>query len=108
DPTAFQILKGPSASLSPLAALLGVRPNSVHRPTDMSRELSTVTTAARAKPHFDFTMSIFPARENTRLTKRLSLAPEAHLRMSPIGYSSAAGAVLRATRKRQGGRKQHG
>uniref|UniRef100_A0A667XQQ3 Uncharacterized protein n=1 Tax=Myripristis murdjan TaxID=586833 RepID=A0A667XQQ3_9TELE len=39
---------------------VGVSPNSVHSPTDMSRELSTVTTAARAKPHFDFTMSILP------------------------------------------------
>uniref|UniRef100_A0A3Q4HDV7 Uncharacterized protein n=1 Tax=Neolamprologus brichardi TaxID=32507 RepID=A0A3Q4HDV7_NEOBR len=39
---------------------VGVSPNSVHRPTDMSRELSTVTTAARARPHLDFTMSILP------------------------------------------------
>lgn len=42
---------------------VGVSPNSVHRPTDMSRELSTVTTAARARPHLDFTMSILPARK---------------------------------------------
>uniref|UniRef100_A0A3B5PW98 Uncharacterized protein n=1 Tax=Xiphophorus maculatus TaxID=8083 RepID=A0A3B5PW98_XIPMA len=41
---------------------VGVRPNRVHRPTDMSRELRTVTTAARARPHLDFTMSILPAR----------------------------------------------
>lgn len=27
----------------------------------MSRELRTVTTAASARPHFDFTMSILPA-----------------------------------------------
>uniref|UniRef100_A0A8C2X798 Uncharacterized protein n=1 Tax=Cyclopterus lumpus TaxID=8103 RepID=A0A8C2X798_CYCLU len=40
---------------------VGVRPNSVQRPTDMSRELRTVTTAARARPHLDFTMSILPA-----------------------------------------------
>ncbi|TNN39987.1 hypothetical protein EYF80_049840 [Liparis tanakae] len=40
---------------------VGVRPNSVQRPTDISRELSTVTTAARARPHLDFTMSILPA-----------------------------------------------
>uniref|UniRef100_A0A665T7F1 Uncharacterized protein n=1 Tax=Echeneis naucrates TaxID=173247 RepID=A0A665T7F1_ECHNA len=40
---------------------VGVSPNSVHSPTDMSRELRTVTTAARARPHFDFTMSILPA-----------------------------------------------
>uniref|UniRef100_A0A7N5ZRD9 Uncharacterized protein n=1 Tax=Anabas testudineus TaxID=64144 RepID=A0A7N5ZRD9_ANATE len=37
---------------------VGVSPNSVHSPTDMSRELRTVTTAARARPHLDFTMSI--------------------------------------------------
>lgn len=39
---------------------VGVRPKRVQRPTDMSRELSTVTTAARARPHLDFTMSILP------------------------------------------------
>lgn len=43
---------------------VGVSPKSVQRPTDMSRELRTVTTAARARPHFDFTMSIFPAERN--------------------------------------------
>uniref|UniRef100_A0A4W3ID67 Uncharacterized protein n=1 Tax=Callorhinchus milii TaxID=7868 RepID=A0A4W3ID67_CALMI len=44
-------------------------------PTDMRRELRTVATAARASPHLDFTMSIFPAettepkiRENTNST----------------------------------------
>lgn len=31
----------------------------------MSRELRTVTTAASARPHFDFTMSIFPADGKT-------------------------------------------
>uniref|UniRef100_A0A8C2G076 Uncharacterized protein n=1 Tax=Cyprinus carpio TaxID=7962 RepID=A0A8C2G076_CYPCA len=36
------------------------RINLVQSPTDMSRELRTVTTAASAKPHLDFTMSIFP------------------------------------------------
>lgn len=45
---------------------VGVRPKSVHNPTDMSRELRTVTTAARAKPHFDFTMSIFPEGEKAK------------------------------------------
>ncbi|CAG6014176.1 unnamed protein product [Menidia menidia] len=35
---------------------VGVSPNSVHSPTDMSRELRTVTTAARARPHLDFTI----------------------------------------------------
>lgn len=42
---------------------VGVSPNSVHRPTDMSRELRTVTTAASARPHLDFTMSILPVRK---------------------------------------------
>lgn len=46
---------------------VGVSPNSVHRPTDMSRELSTVTTAARARPHLDFTMSILPARKKKKI-----------------------------------------
>lgn len=41
---------------------VGVSPNSVHSPTDMSRELRTVTTAARARPHLDLTMSILPVR----------------------------------------------
>uniref|UniRef100_A0A452T7T1 Uncharacterized protein n=2 Tax=Ursus TaxID=9639 RepID=A0A452T7T1_URSMA len=40
---------------------VGVRPKSVQSPTDMSSELSTVTTAARASPHLDLTMSILPA-----------------------------------------------
>lgn len=39
---------------------VGVRPKRVHRPTDMSNELRTVTTAARARPHLDLTMSILP------------------------------------------------
>uniref|UniRef100_A0A8C5X9H5 Uncharacterized protein n=1 Tax=Malurus cyaneus samueli TaxID=2593467 RepID=A0A8C5X9H5_9PASS len=43
---------------------VGVRPNRVQRPTDMSRELSTVTTAASARPHLDFTMSIFPGKQH--------------------------------------------
>uniref|UniRef100_A0A8C8ANU3 Uncharacterized protein n=1 Tax=Otus sunia TaxID=257818 RepID=A0A8C8ANU3_9STRI len=45
---------------------VGVKPKSVHSPTDMSRELSTVTTAASARPHFDFTMSIFPEKQNAK------------------------------------------
>uniref|UniRef100_A0A8C5EEP3 Uncharacterized protein n=1 Tax=Gouania willdenowi TaxID=441366 RepID=A0A8C5EEP3_GOUWI len=46
---------------------VGVSPNNVHSPTDMSRELRTVTTAARARPHLDFTMSILPVRkQNTQ------------------------------------------
>uniref|UniRef100_A0A8D2DJJ9 Uncharacterized protein n=1 Tax=Sciurus vulgaris TaxID=55149 RepID=A0A8D2DJJ9_SCIVU len=39
---------------------VGVRPKRVQRPTDMSSELSTVTTAAKARPHLDLTMSILP------------------------------------------------
>ena len=39
---------------------VGVRPKSVQSPTDMSNELSTVTTAASASPHLDLTMSILP------------------------------------------------
>lgn len=49
------------SSYPPLS--VGVRPKRVHRPTDMSSELRTVTTAARARPHLDFTMSILPAGE---------------------------------------------
>uniref|UniRef100_A0A4W6CB72 Uncharacterized protein n=1 Tax=Lates calcarifer TaxID=8187 RepID=A0A4W6CB72_LATCA len=51
--------KSEGDSYPPLS--VGVSPNSVHSPTDMSRELRTVTTAARARPHLDFTMSILPA-----------------------------------------------
>lgn len=39
----------------------------------MSRELRTVTTAASARPHFDFTMSILPADRNHQ--RRLLLRP---------------------------------
>uniref|UniRef100_A0A8V1AB47 Uncharacterized protein n=1 Tax=Gallus gallus TaxID=9031 RepID=A0A8V1AB47_CHICK len=52
---------------------VGVKPNSVHSPTDISRELSTVTTAARARPHFDFTMSIFPEKQNAKSARLLIL-----------------------------------
>lgn len=52
---------------------VGVSPNRVHSPTDMSRELRTVTTAARARPHLDFTMSILPAgRKRVEMTFILS------------------------------------
>uniref|UniRef100_A0A3B4BBS2 Uncharacterized protein n=1 Tax=Periophthalmus magnuspinnatus TaxID=409849 RepID=A0A3B4BBS2_9GOBI len=37
---------------------VGVSPNRVQSPTDMSRELSTVTTAASASPHLDFTIFV--------------------------------------------------
>uniref|UniRef100_A0AAY4A3Q8 Secreted protein n=1 Tax=Denticeps clupeoides TaxID=299321 RepID=A0AAY4A3Q8_9TELE len=46
---------------------VGVRPKRVQSPTDMSRELSTVTTAARARPHLDFTMSILPTSQRERI-----------------------------------------
>lgn len=45
---------------------VGVRPKSVQSPTDMSSELSTVTTAARASPHLDLTMSILPGGQRAR------------------------------------------
>lgn len=48
----------PAGTYPPLS--VGVRPKSVQSPTDMSSELSTVTTAARARPHLDLTMSILP------------------------------------------------
>uniref|UniRef100_A0A8B9BKD1 Uncharacterized protein n=1 Tax=Anser brachyrhynchus TaxID=132585 RepID=A0A8B9BKD1_9AVES len=54
---------------------VGVKPNSVHSPTDMSRELSTVTTAASARPHFDFTMSIFPEKQNAKSLLRRTPPP---------------------------------
>lgn len=60
---------------------VGVSPNSVHSPTDMSRELRTVTTAARARPHLDFTMSILPARRNRRY------AEDRTLKLSIVSYS---------------------
>lgn len=62
-----QMCKGPDGSLRlcetypPLS--VGVRPKRVQSPTDMSRELSTVTTAARARPHLDLTMSILPTEQ---------------------------------------------
>ena len=40
---------------------LGVRPNNIHIETDMTREVITVTTALKARPHFDLTISILPA-----------------------------------------------
>uniref|UniRef100_A0A3Q3MA72 Uncharacterized protein n=1 Tax=Mastacembelus armatus TaxID=205130 RepID=A0A3Q3MA72_9TELE len=60
--------QGKVHSYPPLS--VGVSPNSVHRPTDMSRELRTVTTAARARPHLDFTMSILPVGRKRRLSIR--------------------------------------
>lgn len=41
---------------------LGVRPNNVQIPIDMRSEDTTVTTALSASPHFDFTISILPAK----------------------------------------------
>lgn len=46
---------------------VGVRPKRVQSPTDMSSELSTVTTAARASPHLDLTMSILPGRQRRNI-----------------------------------------
>lgn len=54
----------PAGTYPPLR--VGVRPKSVQSPTDMSSELSTVTTAARASPHLDLTMSILPGGQRAR------------------------------------------
>lgn len=61
----------PAGTYPPLR--VGVRPKSVQSPTDMSSELSTVTTAARARPHLDLTMSILPGGQKAR---QGSLSPE--------------------------------
>ncbi len=59
-----QIEEDPYYVLSSLNADLpfsvGCIPKNAHIPTDMSREARTVTTAANAKPHLDFTISILP------------------------------------------------
>lgn len=39
---------------------VGVSPNREQKLTDMRRDATTVTTADRASPHLDFTISIFP------------------------------------------------
>ena len=39
---------------------VGVSPNKEQKLTDMRRDATTVTTADRASPHLDFTISIFP------------------------------------------------
>uniref|UniRef100_A0A8C5PFF6 Uncharacterized protein n=1 Tax=Leptobrachium leishanense TaxID=445787 RepID=A0A8C5PFF6_9ANUR len=66
----------PEATYPPLS--VGVNPNSVQRPTDISSELRTVTTAASAKPHFDFTRSIFPhdAAPTTRMINAMPPPPQ--------------------------------
>lgn len=76
-----------SRSYPPLS--VGVSPKSVQRPTDMSRELRTVTTAARARPHFDFTMSIFPAER-----KKVRRSFLQHNLANPARFPAAARAVL--------------
>lgn len=50
---------------------VGVRPKSVQSPTDMSSELSTVTTAARASPHLDLTMSILPGGQRGHIRQQV-------------------------------------
>lgn len=54
---------------------VGVRPKRVQSPTDMSSELSTVTTAARARPHLDLTMSILPGRQRGHIRAAPAPAP---------------------------------
>ena len=66
----------PAGTYPPLR--VGVRPKSVQSPTDMSSELSTVTTAARARPHLDLTMSILPGgQKRVRAASPQSLAHQA-------------------------------
>ena len=55
---------------------VGVRPKSVQSPTDMSSELSTVTTAARASPHLDLTMSILPGGQRGHIRATSSPDPD--------------------------------
>uniref|UniRef100_A0A8C9PAC5 Uncharacterized protein n=1 Tax=Spermophilus dauricus TaxID=99837 RepID=A0A8C9PAC5_SPEDA len=55
---------------------VGVRPKRVQSPTDMSSELSTVTTAARARPHLDLTMSILPGGQRGHIRAAPPPAPE--------------------------------
>lgn len=43
---------------------VGLRPNHKHRPTDISRDITTVITALMAKAHFDFTSSILSTKIN--------------------------------------------
>uniref|UniRef100_A0A671LQD8 Uncharacterized protein n=1 Tax=Sinocyclocheilus anshuiensis TaxID=1608454 RepID=A0A671LQD8_9TELE len=50
---------------------VGVKPNKVQSPTDMSRELRTVTTAASAKPHLDFTIIIFCQEHFTKTSLKI-------------------------------------
>lgn len=56
-------------------------------PTDMSSELSTVTTAARARPHLDLTMSILPGgQKRVRAASPQSLA---HRALHPESWERA-------------------
>lgn len=70
-----QMCKGPDGSLWPCETYpplsVGVRPKRVQSPTDMRSELSTVTTAARARPHLDLTMSILPKEQRQRIRQYL-------------------------------------
>lgn len=45
---------------------VGVSPNSEQKLTDIRREATTVTTALRARPHLDFTISIFPVTQTKK------------------------------------------
>uniref|UniRef100_A0A8C7C8F4 Uncharacterized protein n=1 Tax=Neovison vison TaxID=452646 RepID=A0A8C7C8F4_NEOVI len=74
------ILSGPQGSGEPVGTYpplrVGVRPKSVQSPTDISSELSTVTTAARASPHLDLTMSILPGRQRRHLRAAFTPDPD--------------------------------
>uniref|UniRef100_A0A8C6N1X1 Uncharacterized protein n=1 Tax=Mus spicilegus TaxID=10103 RepID=A0A8C6N1X1_MUSSI len=82
-----QMCKGPDGSLWPWETYpplsVGVRPKRVQSPTDMSSELSTVTTAARARPHLDLTMSILPKEQRGHIRAVPPPAPGTLLNWAP-------------------------
>lgn len=53
---------------------VGVSPNSEQKLTDIRREATTVTTALRARPHLDFTISIFPVTHTKKTIRDWSMS----------------------------------
>lgn len=53
---------------------VGVSPNSEQKLTDIRREATTVTTALRARPHLDFTISIFPVTQTKKNIRDWSMS----------------------------------
>lgn len=85
----------PCETYPPLS--VGVRPKRVQSPTDMSSELSTVTTAARARPHLDLTMSILPKEQRGQIRAVPPPAPGALLNSAPknrLCHRSGKGELL--------------